>query len=678
MTIECINNESRFFQDVKTLGKRNSATLGFMPEGGFEDHAQNKWIIVACIDDTLCGYLMFREVPRYSRVSIVHLCIDENHRGRGITQKLLDHLRSLYEYNYSYNGISLSCRNDYIGATSVWQKYGFVSKTQIRSRSVEENYLNKWWYDFNRQDLFSLAATQSKKIRALLDANIIIKLRDIENDYAPMEDPRCLLSDWLIDETEFLYASEIFNEINRDKDRKRAQRTRGFINHFVEAKHNIEDRKRIAQELEEFITGHADNDNSDRIQLATCIAAGVRYFITFDQGILDAKEAIESNYDVEILTPQEFVLFIDKLIDIESYSPKQILGAVFHSLSKIVNKELELCIDKFWDQKGGENKKQFRNSILKVVNSSSYIIDTVKYNNENIALFAYKNDNSVLSIPIIRISDAKNRDTLFMGLVNEFISRAIKEKCHQIRISESNIKERYSSILLKFGFIIQDSSYVKHVIDECIASDELGRLIKQNNIPILDELIDQSQLLDIERKLFPLKITDIDIPCYIIPIKAVWAAHLFDKLIASESLFGADVNRLWNVENVYYRSTKPITEKCPARILWYVSFDKNSTRSKAIVACSYLNEVVTGLPKDVFRRYKHYGIYEWKHVYNLCNKDINSFVRALKFSQTQLFEKPIDYSTVTKIIGTKNTFASPVRISKDMYSEIYKLGHETK
>lgn len=232
--------------------------------------------------------------------------------------------------------------------------------------------------------------------------------------------------------------------------------------------------------------------------------------------------------------------------------------------------------------------------------------------------------------------------------------------------------------MLKFGFIIQDSSYVKHVIDECIASDELGRLIKQNNIPILDELIDQSQLLDIERKLFPLKITDIDIPCYIIPIKAVWAAHLFDKLIASESLFGADVNRLWNVENVYYRSTKPITEKCPARILWYVSFDKNSTRSKAIVACSYLDEVVTGLPKDVFRRYKHYGIYEWKHVYNLCNKDINSFVRALKFSQTQLFEKPIDYSTVTKIIGTKNTFASPVRISKDMYSEIYKLGHETK
>lgn len=678
MIIECINNESRFFQDVKTLGKRNSATLGFMPEGGFEDHAQNKWIIVAYIEDTLCGYLMYREVPRHSRISIVHLCVEENYRGQGITQKLLDYLRLLYEYNYGYNGISLSCRNDYIGATNVWQKYGFVSKTQIRSRSVEENYLNKWWYDFNRQDLFSLAVTQSKKIRALLDANIIIKLRDIENDYAPMEDPRCLLSDWLIDETEFLYAPEIFNEINRDKDRKRAQRTRAFMNHFVEARHNIEDRKRITQELEEFITGHTENDNSDRIQLATCIAAGIRYFITFDQGILRIKDAIESKYDVEILTPQELVLFIDKLIDIESYSPKQILGAVFHSLSKVLNNELELCIDKFWNKKDRENKKHFRNSILKVVNSSTYIINTVKYNDENIALFAYGNENDTLSIPIVRISDTNKGETLFMGLIDEFISHAIIAKCHQIIISESNVGDKYNSILLKFGFVRQDKSYVKYIVDKCIDSFELENVAIQNNIPISNDIIEQNQLLDIERKLFPLKIVDIDVPCYIIPIKAVWATHLFDKITASESLFGADIKRLWNVENVYYRSTKPITEKCPARILWYVSADKNTARSKAIVACSYLDEVITGLPKELFKRYQHYGIYEWTHIYNLCNKNINNFVRVLKFSQTQLFEKTVDYLTVTNIIGTKNTFASPVLISKDMYSTIYKLGHETK
>lgn len=90
-----------------------------------------------------------------------------------------------------------------------------------------------------------------------------------------------------------------------------------------------------------------------------------------------------------------------------------------------------------------------------------------------------------------------------------------------------------------------------------------------------------------------------------------------------------------------HQRTKPITEKCPARILWYVSADKNSPRSKAIVACSYLDDVITGLPKDLFSRYKHYGIYEWSDIYKLCCEDIHNLVRALKFSQTQLFEKPV-------------------------------------
>lgn len=41
MTIEFIDNRNSFFEDVKALGRKNSATLGFMPEGGFEDHARN-------------------------------------------------------------------------------------------------------------------------------------------------------------------------------------------------------------------------------------------------------------------------------------------------------------------------------------------------------------------------------------------------------------------------------------------------------------------------------------------------------------------------------------------------------------------------------------------------------------------------------------------------------------
>ena len=74
MTIEFIDNKSKFFTDVKTLGRKYSATLGFMPDGGFDDYAKNKCIIVAHDGRGLAGYLMFRVAFRLSRISLV-LCI---------------------------------------------------------------------------------------------------------------------------------------------------------------------------------------------------------------------------------------------------------------------------------------------------------------------------------------------------------------------------------------------------------------------------------------------------------------------------------------------------------------------------------------------------------------------------------------------------------------------------
>ncbi|MFR9510763.1 MAG: hypothetical protein SNG69_03455 [Rikenellaceae bacterium] len=62
MQIEYIDNNHKFFSDVKQLGRKNAATLGFMPEGGFDDHARKRCIIIAYDDSGLCGYLMYRVV----------------------------------------------------------------------------------------------------------------------------------------------------------------------------------------------------------------------------------------------------------------------------------------------------------------------------------------------------------------------------------------------------------------------------------------------------------------------------------------------------------------------------------------------------------------------------------------------------------------------------------------
>ena len=67
MKIEFINNHHSLYPAVKKLGKKYNATLGFMPEGGFDDYAVGKCIITASESDTLMGYLRYRQTSRYGR-----------------------------------------------------------------------------------------------------------------------------------------------------------------------------------------------------------------------------------------------------------------------------------------------------------------------------------------------------------------------------------------------------------------------------------------------------------------------------------------------------------------------------------------------------------------------------------------------------------------------------------
>jgi predicted nucleic acid-binding protein/GNAT superfamily N-acetyltransferase len=686
--IEYIDHNHRFFPEVVTLGNKHSSTLGFMPDGGFLDHAQKKCIIVAYNGKEFAGYLMFREVPRRQRIAIVHLCVKEDFRGKNVTGLLLDALRD--KYKHTYNGISLSCRTDYVHATEVWKRYGFVCKHNKRSRSVEENYLNIWWYDFNRPDLFSLANQLSLKVKALLDANIIIKLRDELEEYEPSQDPRALLADWLVDEVDYYYAPEILNEIARDKNQERAQKTRNFLHNFIEAKFNVEGCKSIATELKQYIQGAIENDRSDRTQLASAIASEASYFITLDIGILEKRNEIEGRFTIQIFTPQEFVLEIDQLLNKEEYSPERLAGVTLHTVSKVSNSELDSYIDLFLAKPHSERKTSFQNTVLaETTNIQASKIKVVKAHQRPIAFLGYRYAESLLIVSFLRMAETEYRQTLFMQLISDLISKAVKRGITQIQIKEVFLSEHQEAALNRMGFDKINGGWIKAVSNMMIGSSEIEKIDNQfinssliEGLKTIEDVEKTRLLIEIERKLFPLKFSDLDIPCYIIPIKPYWAGQLFDPYISGATLFGADEKRMWNYENVYYRSTRPITEVAPARILWYASTDKKSSRKQAIIASSYLDEVMTDKPKVLFQKNKHYGIYEWQNIYDLCNKNIEMPIRALRFSGTEVFINPVKLSSIREIFlangKPSNTFASPVKIDSNIYNQIYQAGIREK
>lgn len=108
-----IDHNSKYLNDVIALGDANKSTLGLFPKDAYRESASKRWIIVAVDEsnDKLVGYLLYAVSRRTMLVSIVHLCIDVQWRGNGISRLLFNELKRLTKDGYL--GVRVRCRVDY-------------------------------------------------------------------------------------------------------------------------------------------------------------------------------------------------------------------------------------------------------------------------------------------------------------------------------------------------------------------------------------------------------------------------------------------------------------------------------------------------------------------------------------------------------------------------------------
>lgn len=688
MTINFIGHNDSILADVIALGKKNAKTLGMFPEGAFIDHAKKKCIVAATENGQLLGYILFRITQSKRIVSIAHLCVDTDHRNKGIAKQLLNFVKT--KYQHIFRGISLSCRKDYVEASRFYEKNGFKAAKEVRSRSKEEKYLVKWFFDFGNQDLFSATHLSDSKFNVLLDASIIIKLRDIKED--EINEIQTLNADWLDDEVEYFYAQEMLNEINRDNDQVRANTTRQFINKFKEARFVPEERDVIYKEIEQFLSGKTENDISDKIQLSECIACGIDCFVTTDKEILSTSDKIYELYSVKVLSPSELILHIDQLRNKANYKSVRLAGANYESKvieSSDINQLTELFLSKEHNEKKHELAERVNAVIGNIKNS---YVKIVKDNKEEfIGFVAGTFDGTSITITILRVRKHKITYILFYQIISDILNYASENGLNQIIINDKHLNDFQIEILENFEFENKDGVYYKTSIKGLINTSEVfsHTVIKSHGWDLthikekIETVNDEEKKLlkfQLERKLWPLKIEDLDIPTYIIPIRRHWASQLFDFYQADQTLFGAKAELVWHRENIYYRNVKPVSEKFPARILWYVSSENKITtgRHMGIVACSYLDEVSIAPAKSLFQQYKNFGIYEWDDIYKLAEQDAQKEIKAIRFSDTEVFREIIGLDKITQILQEngrpRNTFTSPVEVSREIFNQIYKIG----
>ena len=692
---------------MKDLGRRNRNTLGFFPVGAFDEYASKGSLLVALNKDgDLCGYILYRVANRggaWPIAIIVHLCIDSTHRRKGIARKLLGEVRRITESQYLR--LELKCRHDY-EENIIWPKLGFIYKGEVTGKKGLP--LDRWEMELRRLPLLALIEHEvnDQKIKAVIDANVFYRLQDpipTENVHENIlsEEAKALEENWLSDDVSLFITDETYNEIQRNDDPAERERRLRYANSFDSISSDFKKIQSIEQQMEvHFSRAYKDSLRSDIRQIAYTIAADFSFFITQDSRLIKKSDDIHSDFGLKIVSPGGFIGRLDEVIRETEYRPAQLAGTRSLTTSRVCSEDIDSLYPLFRHENPAERKGEFERKLRYYFSQpQSFKVEiTSQGKSEPHSIVAYdRSQSAMIGIPMIRISKASLSSTVLRYILNKIVVASASEKRPFIQISDSTIRSDVRKGLEESGFSLIEGSWCKfssHAL--CMYYDICDHLIESKNhvaqasllldglISALSNAIDRKDPLlfaDLERRLWPAKILDANIPNYIVPIRTQWAQNLFDEGLAEKTLWGADKDLILRSENIYYRSNHSFGEICgPARILWYVSYDsKYPEASMQIRACSALDEVIMGRPKDIFRRFQRLGVYEWSDVLRTAGNKLENNIMALRFSNTELLKKPVGLPEIQQILsrgeGKKLVVQSPQRINQKSFARIYQAGN---
>jgi len=687
ITVVTVKPDSSLVKEIITLGDANTATLGFLPVAAFKQYAEQGGMLAAVNEsDALLGYLLYRTPQRKNHATVAHLCVAPEYRGQGIAHKLFAELQSITRL---LHGIDLHCRQDFNEASQLWQKLGFSPINEKAGRGKQPTVLIQWWYQHPHQSLFDLIPPTQQKIRVAIDANIFFGMADIKGS----DEVKALSADWLTPLVSYVTTPELKPEINRNTKPNIRENYERKMKAFEELTAPPNRFYQVETELRaKYINRITDNARSDLAHLAWAIAASdVDFLVTCDKDLLGIAFDIYEKYQLRIFRPVDLVLHLHELEQIEEYKQVRLAGTQLVIRSVKTQEDTQLAdVFQYTDSETqAEFLTHLRRFLSNPIETPCYVVEE---KGTPVLLFCYQRTLTDLIIPLIRINIKAAPILLVRYFLFRFITLAASERKFFTCISEANLHEMIKQALQEDIFQHVDGIWIKPnllvalpatqaaaTFDEALIVHTHLRPYYNVHLQVLHQphlLTNAKMISEVERAFHPAMITDAQITCVLIPIKQTWMSMWFDEELANATLFGADENRAFNREGVYYSSAnrKFIT---PGRLLWYVTKNGHSA-SNGIRACARLDEVDTGSASELFQRYKHLGIYEWPELMQLAKNDPDAKLTAFRFSDPQRFKHPVLLSQLTQICkevtGNEPPIYSPSSVPPEVFMKVYKIG----
>jgi GNAT superfamily N-acetyltransferase/predicted nucleic acid-binding protein len=645
-----------------------------LPQVAFEHAASTGKLLAAIRDGQVVGYTLF-SLPRQV-VRLTHLCVAEDARGQGIARRLVD---AVSERHADRFGIALKCRQDY-PANELWPLLGFVAQGEVRGRSRQGFRLTVWWRDHGHPDLFS-AAESIGVVRVAIDVNVFLDLES-GSDRPGVIASRALAEDWLADQLELVVTSELMPELARMPAGSEKTRQHQAVTRYQRLTVDGGAATTLARHITEHVLRtqaldlSADPaDQSDVRHVAEASLAGVTVLATKDDKLQRwAADAIGVT-GVRVMPPSDVILHIDELARAQAYQPAQLQDTGYRLVPVRSGSEDELLT--FQHSAAGETKARYMELTRRIAAGGPRWSRTILRDpyDKPIAFYATGEAGEELTVPILRIAGPQLEQTITRQILFQVRDQARREGRSIIRITEPDLASETQRILREEGFLRLQDQWEALVIRTCGKSSEVNAIVARTaqqvglQLAALQPGMSAVIAADLERTMWPAKITDSLLPTYVIPIRPVWSADLFglpQALTPRPNMIGL------SREHVYYRSPIPRTP-APARLIWYVT-DAPRGGLAAVIGCSRLEETLIAKPSQLFQRFRHLGVWQLDHVTHAAK---DGQAQALRFADTQIFEHAISLRRLRQLAaghGQTLTLRSPQKITAELFAAIYQEG----
>jgi len=672
-TIKTIGSSDPLLDEVIELWSPERKRLGLFPQGAFEDYARKGGIHVAVnAEDSVVGYIAVRISGGW--IHVAHLCVAPTFRRTMIASELVEHVAGIAT-RYQHLGIRLKCRRDY-EATYFWPKVGFHAGSCKAGKGVDSQLI--LWIRKNQlvDDLFVSRQTDPSRRLAVLDANVFYDLDEHEKNWdtlpAHMQESLYLAADWVNDAIELGIVDEMLTEIHRHTCPLENARQRARAHGFTQVSYTASEVDGNLQKLREILGWSGatrEQQRSDMRQIAKAAASDAQFFVTRDRALLDASDAISKAISWGVETPATLLSTLDEEERGHLYVPAKILGTAIRE-SAPRQQDLDQYAERFLGRSFQEPLHQFRSATRALLAScSGNACNEMKLvsdeNKDPILLQCLEAAlPDALKLSLFRTSAHPLATTVARHFLLQVIQKAATTGRTKVVLQDTHLSPITEAALVDLGFERLDGIWSRSLCPNVLRASEAERwpdLVARPKIMSADEC------MVLERRYWPAKIEGSGIESVTITIKPHWAAKLFDSNLAGEELFPVDPARVFNRENVFYRSPRNWPKTSPKRIVWYVS------KTNSFRACSRILDVRIEPASALFKRYERLGIYEWRDLMRITKQNRHGEVMAVHFADTEVFDVPVPLSETRNFKDAK-ILVGAHSISEESFFRIYKSG----